>query len=44
MPKYTVLIAAAGHGHRSGLPYPKTLYPIKGKPILIHLLNLFWLV
>tara|TARA_B100000941_G_scaffold264779_1_gene218973 strand:+ start:1080 stop:1811 length:732 start_codon:yes stop_codon:yes gene_type:complete len=44
MPKYTVLIAAAGHGHRSGLPYPKTLYPIKGKPILIHLLNLFSLV
>jgi bifunctional UDP-N-acetylglucosamine pyrophosphorylase / glucosamine-1-phosphate N-acetyltransferase len=38
---YSVLIAAAGHGTRSGLSYPKTLYPLQGKPILIHLLDLF---
>ena len=44
MSEYSVLIAAAGSGNRSGLPYPKTLYPIKGKPILIHLLNLFSLI
>lgn len=41
MNKYSVLIAAAGNGKRSGLSYPKTLYPVKGKPILIHLMNLF---
>ena len=34
-----VLIAAAGQGTRSGLAYPKTLFPIKGKPLLIRLLN-----
>ena len=30
-----VLIAAAGLGSRSGLNYPKTLFSVKGKPILI---------
>jgi bifunctional UDP-N-acetylglucosamine pyrophosphorylase/glucosamine-1-phosphate N-acetyltransferase len=28
------LVAAAGRGSRAGLPYPKTLFPIRGKPIL----------
>ena len=41
MSDYSVLIAAAGNGTRSGLSYPKTLYPVRGKPILIHLLALF---
>jgi bifunctional UDP-N-acetylglucosamine pyrophosphorylase/glucosamine-1-phosphate N-acetyltransferase len=39
--RVSVLIAAAGLGTRSGLAYPKTLYPVSGKPILIHLLELF---
>jgi bifunctional UDP-N-acetylglucosamine pyrophosphorylase/glucosamine-1-phosphate N-acetyltransferase len=37
MPDLHVLIAAAGKGSRAGLPYPKTLYPIQGKPILVRL-------
>ncbi len=41
MTKTSCLIAAAGKGSRSGLPYPKTLYPIEGKPILIHILEKF---
>lgn len=32
-----VLIAAGGRGTRAGLPYPKTLYPIQGKPILVRI-------
>lgn len=35
-----VLIAAAGTGSRAGLPYPKTLFPIQGEPILVRILNL----
>jgi bifunctional UDP-N-acetylglucosamine pyrophosphorylase/glucosamine-1-phosphate N-acetyltransferase len=31
-----VLIAAAGKGMRSGLPYPKTLFPIQDRPILVR--------
>ena len=31
------LVAAAGRGTRAGLPYPKTLFPIQGKPILIRI-------
>jgi bifunctional UDP-N-acetylglucosamine pyrophosphorylase / glucosamine-1-phosphate N-acetyltransferase len=31
------LIAAAGRGSRAGLPYPKTLYPIDGSPILLRI-------
>jgi bifunctional UDP-N-acetylglucosamine pyrophosphorylase/glucosamine-1-phosphate N-acetyltransferase len=34
------LIAAAGRGTRAGLPYPKTLFPIQGYPILLHILDL----
>lgn len=34
------LVAAAGRGSRSGLPYPKTLFPIQGKPILIRIAEL----
>ena len=40
MSKISVLIAAAGVGSRAGLPYPKTLFPIKGKPILVRLAEL----
>jgi bifunctional N-acetylglucosamine-1-phosphate-uridyltransferase/glucosamine-1-phosphate-acetyltransferase GlmU-like protein len=31
------LVAAAGRGTRAGLPYPKTLYPVQGKPILVRI-------
>lgn len=34
-----VLIAAAGQGSRSGLSYPKTLFPIEGQAILLRLMN-----
>ena len=37
MPKLSVLIVAAGKGTRAGLSYPKTLYPVEGKPILIRI-------
>jgi len=40
MAEISVLIAAAGVGSRAGLPYPKTLFPIKGKPILVRLAEL----
>jgi bifunctional UDP-N-acetylglucosamine pyrophosphorylase / glucosamine-1-phosphate N-acetyltransferase len=40
MDKLKVLIAAAGRGSRAGLPYPKTLFQVRGKPILIHLMKL----
>lgn len=32
-----VLIAAGGKGSRAGLPYPKTLYPVQGIPILVRI-------
>ncbi|WP_198045804.1 NTP transferase domain-containing protein [Novosphingobium aquimarinum] len=35
-----VLIAAAGAGSRAGLPYPKTLHPVEGRPILGRILDL----
>lgn len=41
MTNMRVLIAAAGEGRRSGLPYPKTLHSVLGKPILVRLLELF---
>jgi bifunctional UDP-N-acetylglucosamine pyrophosphorylase/glucosamine-1-phosphate N-acetyltransferase len=37
MAEIHVLIAAAGRGTRAGLSYPKTLFPIKGKPILVRI-------
>jgi len=40
MGKVKVLIAAAGRGSRAGLPYPKTLFQVHGRPILIHLMEL----
>ena len=39
MPEIRVAIAAAGRGSRSGLPYPKTLYPVGGRPILLRLIE-----
>lgn len=38
--KVNVLIPAAGEGKRSGLSYPKTLYEIAKKPILLYILDL----
>ncbi len=40
MVELRALIAAAGAGTRSGLPYPKTLHPVLGKPILVRLVEL----
>ena len=40
MTELRVLIAAAGNGTRAGLPYPKTLHPVLGKPILVRLIDL----
>ncbi len=37
MAELRVLIAAGGRGSRAGLPYPKTLYPFQGKPILVRI-------
>lgn len=39
MADFRVLIPAAGRGTRAGLPYPKTLYPVDGIPILHRLLT-----
>jgi bifunctional UDP-N-acetylglucosamine pyrophosphorylase / glucosamine-1-phosphate N-acetyltransferase len=38
-PDIRVLIAAAGAGKRAGLSYPKTLYPVRGRPILLRLFD-----
>lgn len=40
MTETRVLIAAAGAGSRAGLPYPKTLHPVRGVPILVRLIRL----
>ena len=40
MRKICVVIAAAGEGSRARLPYPKTLFSIKGKPILVRIAKL----
>ena len=40
MSKICALVAAAGSGTRACLPYPKTLFPIQGKPILIRVAEL----
>lgn len=39
MAEFRVLIAAAGAGTRAGLPYPKTLHPVEGRPILGRILD-----
>ena len=38
--RINILIPAAGRGSRSGLNYPKTLYKVDGKEILLHILDL----
>jgi bifunctional UDP-N-acetylglucosamine pyrophosphorylase/glucosamine-1-phosphate N-acetyltransferase len=40
MTEIYALVAAAGRGTRAGLPYPKTLFPIQGKPILVRVAEL----
>ena len=40
MDEICALVAAAGRGTRAGLPYPKTLFPIQGKPILVRVAEL----
>lgn len=40
MAELRALVAAAGRGTRAGLPYPKTLFPVQGKPILIRIADL----
>jgi bifunctional UDP-N-acetylglucosamine pyrophosphorylase/glucosamine-1-phosphate N-acetyltransferase len=40
MAELCVLIAAAGRGTRARLPYPKTLFPVQGKPILARIAEL----
>ncbi len=37
-----VVIPAAGASSRSGLPYPKTLYPLNGIPIIVRLCKIFF--
>lgn len=44
MPEVRALIAAAGTGSRAGLPYPKTLHPVLGRPILVRLLETLRLI
>lgn len=40
MAEIRALVAAAGRGMRAGLPYPKTLFPIQGKPILLRIVDI----
>ena len=40
MSNICALVAAAGSGTRANLPYPKTLFQIQGKPILIRITKL----
>ena len=40
MAETRVLVAAAGRGTRAGLPFPKTLFVIQGKPILVRIVEL----
>ena len=39
MSKIRALVAAAGKGSRANLPYPKTLFQIKNKPLLIKIIE-----
>ncbi|CAN1496862.1 COG2068 Uncharacterized MobA-related protein [Burkholderiaceae bacterium] len=40
MNEICALVAAAGRGNRAGLTYPKTLFKLKGKPILLRIIDL----
>lgn len=40
MAELRALVAAAGKGTRAGLPYPKTLFSIQGRSILLRILDL----
>ncbi len=40
-PKRWVILPAGGTGTRLGLPYPKQLLPWRGRPLLLHVLELF---
>jgi bifunctional UDP-N-acetylglucosamine pyrophosphorylase/glucosamine-1-phosphate N-acetyltransferase len=40
MAEICALVAAAGRGSRAGLPYPKTLFKLQGKPILLRIIEL----
>lgn len=40
MSRVKSLVAAAGRGSRAGLTYPKTLFAIGGRPILVRILEL----
>jgi bifunctional UDP-N-acetylglucosamine pyrophosphorylase / glucosamine-1-phosphate N-acetyltransferase len=40
MAEIRALVAAAGRGTRAGLPYPKTLFPLQGRPILVRIMEL----
>jgi len=40
MRELQALVAAAGPGTRANLSYPKTLFSVRGKPILVHALSL----
>jgi bifunctional UDP-N-acetylglucosamine pyrophosphorylase/glucosamine-1-phosphate N-acetyltransferase len=40
MAEIRALVAAAGRGARAGLPYPKTLFPIQGRAILLRIADL----
>ncbi|MBE0623736.1 MAG: NTP transferase domain-containing protein [Burkholderiales bacterium] len=40
MAEIRALVAAAGRGARAGLPYPKTLFPIEGRAILLRIADL----
>ena len=36
---YSVVVFAAGRGTRAGLPVPKVLAPVNGRPLLYHTLR-----
>lgn len=40
MAEIRALVAAAGRGSRTGLPYPKTLFAIQGQPIVVRIAEL----
>jgi bifunctional UDP-N-acetylglucosamine pyrophosphorylase / glucosamine-1-phosphate N-acetyltransferase len=40
MTEICALVAAAGRGSRAGLAYPKTLFKLHGKPILLRIIEL----